>query len=121
MNKNDQQFAVEKIRTQYIEKEATELDELRRLDAKVRRPVNIFSYVFGGISVIIMGAGMSLVMTDLAAQLGLGDMMVQGVVIGIIGLIMAIFNYPMHKHLMRARREKFAPEILAVSDKIINK
>ena len=33
MNK-DQQFIVRKIRTEYVEKEATELDELRKLDAK---------------------------------------------------------------------------------------
>ncbi len=121
MNRNDQQFIAQKIRSQYIEKQPSELDELRRIDTKVKRPVNVFSYIFGSVSAIIMGAGMSLVMTDLSAQLGLGDMTAQGIVIGIIGLIMAIFNYPMHKHLMRARREKFAPEILAASDKIINK
>lgn len=31
MNKNDQAFLVEKIRTQYTEKEATKLDALRKL------------------------------------------------------------------------------------------
>ena len=37
MNKNDQDFLVQKIRTQYIEKESTELDALRELDAKAKR------------------------------------------------------------------------------------
>ena len=32
MNKNDQEFLAQKIRTQYTEKENTQLDELKRLD-----------------------------------------------------------------------------------------
>lgn len=69
MNKNDKDFLVQKIRTQYTEKENTELDALRDLDRQVKRPANVFSYVFGSISAIIMGAGMSLVMTDCSAVL----------------------------------------------------
>ena len=68
MNKNDKDFLVQKIRTQYTEKENTELDALRDLDRKVKRPANVFSYVFGSISAIIMGAGMSLVMTDIGRE-----------------------------------------------------
>ncbi|MDD6654225.1 MAG: hypothetical protein PUE59_04320 [Treponema sp.] len=71
MNKNDQEFLVQKIRSQYTEKESTELDALRELDAKVKRPANVFAYVFGSISVIIMGAGMSLVMTDIGATVNI--------------------------------------------------
>ena len=44
MNRNDQKFIVEKIRTQYTEKEHTSLDELKALDAKVKRPANVFAY-----------------------------------------------------------------------------
>ena len=36
--KNDQEFLVQKIRTQYTEKQHTQLDELKELDAKVKRP-----------------------------------------------------------------------------------
>ena len=57
MNKNDQQFMAQKNRTQYMEKEFTELDALRALDARVKRPANVFAYAFGSISAIIMGAG----------------------------------------------------------------
>ena len=62
MNKNDKDFLVQKTRTQYTEKENTELEALRELDRKVKRPVNIFSYIIGSISALIMGTGMSLVM-----------------------------------------------------------
>jgi len=121
MNKNDQHFLAQKIRTQYMEKEHSELDELRELDANVKTPVNLFSYIFGSISAIIMGMGMSLTMTDIASIIGLDtNSMVLGIIIGIIGLVLAISNYPIHKALMNARRAKYADEIIALSDKIIN-
>ena len=121
MNRNDQQFMAQKIRTQYVEKQATELDELRRLDAKVKRPANVFAYIFGSVSALIMGSGMSLVMTDIAAQLNLGDMMIPGIIIGVVGLIMALINYPIHKSILASRKNKYAHQILALSDKIMNK
>ena len=120
MNKNDQEFLVQKIRTQYTEKEHTQLDELKALDNKVKKPANVFAYLFGSISAIIMGSGMSLVMTDLGAALGLADPMVPGIVIGVIGLVMAIFNYPLHKSILNSRKKKYAEQIIALSDQLIN-
>ena len=121
MNRNDQQFMAQKIRTQYMEKESTELDALRELDAWVKRPANVFAYVFGIISAVIMGAGMSLVMTDIGATLGIASAMIIGIVIGTIGLGMAILTYPMYKGIMNSRKEKYGAEILKLSDKIMNK
>ena len=77
MNRNDQEFLVQKIRTQYTEKEHTQLDELKELDAKVKRPANVFAYIFGSVSAIIMGSGMSLVMTDIGATIGVEKAMVE--------------------------------------------
>ena len=121
MNKNDKDFLVQKIRTQYTEKENTELDALRALDRKVKRPANVFSYVFGSISAIIMGAGMSLVMTDIGAMVGIEKPMTPGIVVGVIGLIGAIANYPLYKSILSSRRKKYADEIIALSDKIMSK
>ena len=87
MNNNEKEFLVQKIRTQYTEKEHTQLDELKELDAKVKKPANIFAYIFGSISAIIMGSGMSLVMTDLGSMIGVNEAMVPGIVIGVVGMI----------------------------------
>ena len=121
MNKNDQQFIAQKIRTQYMEKQTTELDELRELDAKVKRPANAFAYTFGSISAIIMGAGMSLVMTDIGATLGMADPLVPGIVIGVVGMIMALVNYPIYQGILGSRKKKYGEKILALSEKIMNK
>ena len=120
MNRNDQQFMAQKIRTQYMEKTPSELDELRELDAKVKRPANVFAYTFGSISAIIMGAGMSLVMTDIGATVGIGSALVPGIVIGVIGLGMAALTYPIYKKILGSRKEKYGAEIIALSDKIMN-
>ena len=119
MNKNDQDFLVQKIRTQYTEKEHSSLDELKELDAKVKRPANVFAYVFGSISAIIMGSGMSLVMTDLADIIGIQNPMLYGIIIGVLGMIMAIINYPIYKGILGSRRKKYADKIIALSDKIM--
>ena len=121
MNRNDQQFIAQKIRTQYMEKTPSELDALRELDAKVKRPANVFAYVFGSISAIIMGAGMSLVMTDIGAILGLGEAMIPGIAIGVVGMAMALLNYPIYKGILGSRKKKYSAEILALSEKIMNK
>ena len=119
MSKNDQEFLVQKIRTQYTEKEHTQLDALKAMDHKVKKPANVFGYVFGVISAIIMGAGMSLVMTDIGAALGLTDAMLPGIVIGVAGLLLAVVNYPLYKKILAARRRKYAGRIIELSDAIM--
>lgn len=120
MSKNEFQTAA-KIRDKYVEKPTTELDALRELDAKVTRPANLFAYIFGSISAIIMGAGMSLVMTDIGEVVGIGDPLVPGIVIGVVGMIMAILNYPMHQGILNSRKKTYSAEILELSNSIINK
>lgn len=120
MNSNDREYLVQKIRTQYTEKEHTQLDELRALDAKVKRPANVFAYVFGSVSAIVMGGGMSLVMTDIGATIGMTNTMVPGIMIGIAGMLMAVINYPIYKNILGSRRKKYADEIMKLSEKIMN-
>ena len=115
----DQEFIVQKIRTQYTEKQHTELDALKALDAKVKKPANVFAYIYGSFSAIVMGAGMSLVMTDIGAMIGLSAAMVPGIVIGIVGMGMALTTYPIYKKMLSNRKKKFAPQIMELSDRLM--
>ena len=119
MSNNDQEFLVQKIRTQYTEKQHTELDELKALDAKVKRPANVFAYTYGSVSAIVMGAGMSLVMTEIGSILGMASAMVPGIAIGVVGIGMALTTYPIYKKMLSSRRKKYAPEILRLSEAIM--
>ena len=119
MKRNDQEFLVQQIRAQYTEKEHTQLDALKELDKKVKRPANVFAYVFGSISAIIMGSGMSLVMTDIGQMLGMENTMVPGIVIGVVGMLLAIINYPVYKKMLASRKDKYAAQIVELSEKIM--
>ena len=121
MTKNEQEFLVQKIRTQYTEKEHTELDKLKELDKQVKRPANIFAYTFGSVSALIMGSGMSLVMTDIGSEIGMGNAMLPGIVIGVIGMAMSIVNYPIYKKILESRRKEYAGQIMELSNEILNK
>ena len=120
MNRNDQQFMIQKIRTQYMEKDSTEIDRLRKLDLKVKRPAKVFAYIFGSISAVIMGAGMSLVMTDISTVIGITSALVPGIAIGVVGFGMALLTYPMYKGILNSRKKKYGAEILELSEKIMN-
>ena len=121
MNKNDQQFMAQKIRAQYMEKESTELDALRRLDVSVTQTAQIVSLILGVIGTLILGFGMSLAMTDIAHTLGLyGNLaMVIGIVIGVVGGILAGVAYPVYNAIVKAKRKKIAPEIIRLTDELM--
>ena len=116
---NDQEFLVQKIRTQYTEKQHTELDELKALDTKVKRPAAVFAYVYGSIGAIVMGAGMSLVMTDIGAMIGLASTMVPGIAVGVVGMVMALTTHPIYKGVLSSRKKKYAAQILQLSENIL--
>ena len=115
----DMEFMVEKIRSQYTEREHTELDALKALDAKVKKPAKVFGFTYGSIGAIVMGAGMSLVMTDIGSLLGMGDTMVAGIAVGIVGMVMALTTYPIYKKILSSRKKKYAGRIMELSERVM--
>lgn len=109
-----------RICAKYQKKKGTELETLHRLDAKVKRPANIFGYMFGSIGAIVMGSGMSLVMTDIGEKIGMTEVMMPGILVGLAGMLMILINYPIYKKILDSRRKKYADEVIALSEKIIN-
>ena len=114
----DTEFAVEKIRSQYVEQKHTELDALKALDAKVKRPANVFGYTYGSIGAIVMGAGMSLVMTDIGSMIGMTKTIAPGIAVGIVGMGMALSTYPIYKKILTSRKKKYSSKIMELSDRI---
>lgn len=108
----------QKIRAQYTEPQTTRLDELKALDRKVKRPAVITAWCVGVLSALLLGSGMSLIMTEIAAIIGLSRPMVPGLILGLTGLVLALVNYPLYTRLLQTRRRKFAPQILALTDEL---
>ncbi len=111
--------AIEKIRASYSPKEITKLDELKKLDRKVKRPAEIFAYVFGSISSLVLGTGMSLAMKVIGATNP--NAMILGISIGLMGILLVSINYPFYKSILNRRKKRYAKQIFELSDSLLNK
>lgn len=114
------QREVEEIRKQYLLKEEDKLEQLRRLHSIPTQKAQAASLAVGVIGALILGTGMSLCMTELGAALG-RLALVLGILIGITGLIMVVWAYPLYKRILRKERTRIAPEILRLTDELMAK
>ena len=116
-----EQEEIKKIRNKYTAPEETEdkMAQLRRLDASVYSKATTAALVIGIIGALVMGLGMSLVMTDIGAALGTILAMIVGVGIGVIGIVLVCLAYPMYTRTLKKEREKIAPEILRLTDELM--
>ncbi len=105
---------INKIRESYIQKEATKVDELKALDKKVKMPALIFAYVFGTIGSLVFGTGMCLAMKII------GDLMMLGIVVGVVGILMVSVNYFIYKNMLSSRKKKYQQKILSLTDELLN-
>ena len=115
-----EQEEIRKIREKYVasQEEESKLEQLRRLDGSVIRKASTAALSVGIISSIVMGTGMSLVMTDLGEKLGLPSPMLIGILVGVLGLAGAALAYPLYNRVVRKERERIAPEILRLTDEL---
>ncbi len=118
-----EQAELRRIREKYVLPNEAEdkMARLRRLDASVTQTAQTVALILGVIGTLILGLGMSLIMTDLAEILGSHkDMaMVIGVIVGVIGGILASLAYPVYHLIIKHKRKKLAPEIIRLSDELM--
>ncbi len=112
---NTDKIYAESIAKEYAPKEHSKIAALRKLDAKAKRPANIFAYTFGIISVLVAGTGMSLAMQVIGGTMPL---MIVGIVIGIIGFACCGINYPIYKKMLENGKKKYAYEIVELAREI---
>ena len=116
-----EQEEIKAIRKKYAVQEKTEdkMEQLRRLDAGVYSKASTASLVVGIIGALIMGIGMSLVMTDIGEMLGTVLAMIIGISVGIVGIVLVCLAYPIYNRTLKKEREKIAPEILRLTDELM--
>lgn len=116
-----EQEEIKAIRKKYAAPEETEdkMAQLRRLDAGVYSKATTAALVVGIIGALIMGMGMSLVMTEIGAFLGTVMAMIVGIGLGVIGIILVCLAYPLYNRTLKNEREKIAPEILRLTDELM--
>ena len=109
---NTDKIYAESIAKEYAPKDHSKVIALRKLDAKAKMPATVFTYTWGIVSALVFGTGMCLGMQVI------GDNMVLGIIIGIIGMIGCGVNYPIYKKLLEKGKKKYAYEIVELAREI---
>lgn len=98
----------ESIAKQYAPKSASKLTALKKLDAKAKRPANVFAYSFGIASSLLL-----LTMGVLGP--GEGTLFVLGIVLGILGIAGANVNLVLYRWILETSKKKYAFEIMELA------
>lgn len=109
---NTDKIFAESIANEYAPKDSSKIMALRKLDRKAKLPATIFTYTFGIISSLVFGTGMCLAMQVI------GNNMMLGVVIGIVGMLGCGVNYPIYKRMLEDGKQKYAFEIVQLAKEI---
>lgn len=102
---------VEKIRNKYIKTQESDLDELRKIDAKVSNTSTYISIFIGIIGVLVFGTGLSLVLSF--------NKFILGIIVSFFGLIIMGTGYLANKFVLNKMKQKYAPRILELSEKLL--
>lgn len=114
----EQQKEVEAIRSKYLPREEDKLEQLRKLHAIPHRKAQTAALIVGILGALILGTGMSLVMTPISAGLG-SFAMVLGILVGLVGMVLTALAYPIYSRILKKERRRIAPEILRLSDELL--
>lgn len=110
-----QQEEIKKIREKYAPptQEEDKMELLRRLDKSVTNVGTVVSLITGIVSTLVFGVGMC------CSMVRAGSFFIPGVVIGIIGIAGIVAAYPIYNHITKKRQEKLAPEIMRLTDELL--
>lgn len=118
-----EQEEIKAIRKKYSPTDEVEdkVARLKRLDASVAQKAQAASLVFGVIGALILGFGMSLIMTNLGDIFGAYAFLSMpiGIITGVIGIVLVCLAYPIYNKVLKKEREKIAPEIIRLTDELI--
>ena len=116
------QEEIKAIRKKYaVTEEEDKMERLRRLDNSVTQKASAAALVIGIVGALILGLGMSFVMTELGQVFGVssGISMLFGIIIGVLGILLVSAAYPVYNRILKKEREKIAPEIIRLTDELI--
>ena len=113
---NTDKIYAEQLANEYAPKDTSKVVALRKLDAKAKRPANMFTYTFGIVAALVFGTGMCLAMGQIGS--GTAGSLVLGIVVGVIGMVGMGVNYPIYKKLLANGKQKYAYEIMELAKEI---
>lgn len=113
---NTDKIYAEQLANEYAPKDTSKVVALRKLDAKAKRPANIFTYTLGVAAALVFGVGMCLAMGQIGS--GTTGSFVLGIAVGAVGMVGMGVNYPIYKKLLADGKQKYAFEIIELAKEI---
>ena len=117
-----EQDEVKKIREKYtVSEQEDKMTRLRRLDASVYSKAQTVGLTVGIAGTLILGFGMSLIMSELGSMLGMTNDIAfpLGIAVGALGAVIVTAAYPLYNLVIKHERKRIAPEILRLSDELM--
>ncbi|MBQ8407524.1 MAG: hypothetical protein IJY39_01530 [Clostridia bacterium] len=105
---------IQKIRDKYLPREESKAERLKRLDRRVQSAGFIEALSIGVIGCLIFGIGICFGLNVLNGADWLAVLLCS------VGAAVMIPAYPTYRRISRKTRERLIPEILRLSDEIIN-
>ena len=109
-----QQEEIERIRNKYLPKQESKMDQLIKLDKQAEVPGQIASIVAGTVGLLLLGVGMCCTMVWNTSM----SIFILGVVVGIVGMMVAGVAYPIYQKVTKRERAKIADQIIALSNEL---
>ena len=118
-----EQEELKRLREKYAmeKKQESKLDRLRRLDRMAGDKAKIVSLVLGILGALILGFGMSIIMTDIGTAMGLAGaaQIAVGCILGIVGGGICALAYPVYNLVLSREQNRIAPEIIKLTDELL--
>lgn len=108
-----EQAKIKEIRSKYLPREESKMEQLQRLDASVTQKATMYALIVGVTGALVLGFGMSCCMVFDSAWF------VPGIVIGLMGMAIVSAAYPLYNRVLKKERERIAPEILRLTDELM--
>lgn len=111
----DERREIADIRKQYLvgeKKKETKLERLRKLDNYVKNFSVIISLVIGVVGILIFGTGLTMILLNWSIPFG--------AIVCALGLIVAIFAYPVYIKTLNHNKKKYGEEIIRLSEELLN-
>lgn len=106
---------IESIKRQYVaeeKREETDMEKLRRLDAKVRNMPTMYALIMGVFGILVFGLGLAMVLE--------WGMRLWGSVVMIVGALPMGLAYPIYQFTLKEGKKKYGAEILELTEKLLN-
>lgn len=112
-----EQAEIKKIREKYapeaVDSPEGKLERVRRLDTGVAQKATAWALVLGVVGTLVLGIGMCCCLV--------WEQFFLGILIGLLGTLTLALAYPVHTLIIARERKRIAPEILQLTDELMQK